>query len=91
MPTIRQLTNVVKTYIARRGGTNAARQDLKEVQTIMRGPGSLADKARRSTDLLKTPGPAAETTNAPDGHAAASTERAGPPSKTATTPQDHAG
>jgi hypothetical protein len=90
MPTIRQLTDVVKTYIARRGGTTAARQDLKEVQTIMRGRGSLADKARRSTDVLKTPSAGAETSNAPDGHAAASTERAGPPSRTATTRQEHA-
>lgn len=58
----------------------------------MRGPGSLADKARRSTDLLKTPSAEAETTNASGCHvAAASSERAGPRSGTATPARDHAG
>jgi hypothetical protein len=90
MPKISQLTDLAKTYFERRGGTDAAKQDVKEVENIMRGPGSFIDKARRSADRLKSPGGPAETTATSDGHAAAPATRAGS-STTATPPHDQAG
>lgn len=40
----------------RRGGAEAAKGDGRELKEIFRGPGSLAEKAKRAGEALKNPG-----------------------------------
>lgn len=39
-----------------RRGSEAARKDADEIKAIAKGPGTLAEKARRTADALKDPG-----------------------------------
>jgi len=58
MANFRKLAALAKQQIDKRGGTDVAKQDLKEVGDIVKGKGTLADKAKRSADALKEPGAA---------------------------------
>ena len=45
-----------KQLIDRRGGTDSVKADAAELKDIAKGPGSLADKAKRAGEALKDPG-----------------------------------
>ena len=52
----KKLADVAKTQIDKRGGTDAAKADAKEVGDIFKGEGSLKEKAKRAAEALKEPG-----------------------------------
>jgi hypothetical protein len=56
MSTFSKLAGLAKRQIDKRGGTEVAKQDLKQVGDIVKGKGTLSEKAKRSADALKTPG-----------------------------------
>jgi len=56
MANFRKLAALAKQQIDKRGGTDVAKQDLKEVGDILKGKGSVSDKAKRSAEALKQPG-----------------------------------
>jgi hypothetical protein len=56
-----RLTSRAKEMFARRGGTEAAKQDAQELKDIARSDASLGDKAKAGVEALKEPGaPGAE-------------------------------
>jgi len=63
--------NVAKKMVDKRGGTEALKQDLDELQKIAKGKGSVATKAGKATEALKNPRP--RQTEPPAGPADAST------------------
>ena len=80
----KSLQRKAKQLIDRRGGTDSRKADAEELKDIARGPGSVADKAKRAGDALKDPGvkgpdtPASSHSPAPDQPA--------PPGRTAEPP-----
>jgi hypothetical protein len=58
---LRRLTSRAKDMFAKRGGTEAAKQDAQELKDIARSDASLGDKAKAGLEALKEPGaPGAE-------------------------------
>jgi hypothetical protein len=57
------LQHKAKQIIERRGGTDSVKADAKELKDISKGPGTLADKAKRAGEAIKEPG--AKGTDAP--------------------------
>lgn len=51
-----RLTSKAKDMFARRGGTEAAKQDAQELKDIARSDASLGDKGKAGLDALKDPG-----------------------------------
>jgi hypothetical protein len=51
-----RLTSRAKEMFARRGGTEAAKQDAQELKDIARSDASLGDKAKAGVEALKEPG-----------------------------------
>lgn len=45
-----------KQLIEKRGGTGSAKADAEALTDIAKGPGSVADKAKRAADVLADPG-----------------------------------
>jgi hypothetical protein len=72
----KSLQRRAKQLIGRRGGTDSLKADAQELKDIAKGPGTVADKAKRAGDALKDPGakgadtPAAPGTPAPSEPAA---------------------
>jgi hypothetical protein len=56
MSGLSSLTNKAKEMFNKRGGTDAAKEDLQELKDIHAGEGSLSDKAKAAVDALKDPG-----------------------------------
>lgn len=57
----KNLANVAKKTIDKRGGTDALKQDLGELQKIAKGKGTPSEKAKQAAAALKEPGgPAAK-------------------------------
>jgi hypothetical protein len=52
----KNLANVAKKAVDKRGGTEALKQDLDQLQTIAKGKGTPAEKAKAAAAALKTPG-----------------------------------
>lgn len=52
----KSLQHKAKQLIDRRGGTDSLKADGEELKDIAKGPGSVADKAKRAGDALKDPG-----------------------------------
>jgi hypothetical protein len=50
------LQHKAKQMIERRGGTDSVKADAMELKDISKGPGTIADKAKRAGDALKDPG-----------------------------------
>jgi hypothetical protein len=50
------LANMAKKAVDKRGGTDALKADLNELQKIAKGKGSASDKAKQAAAALKTPG-----------------------------------
>jgi hypothetical protein len=53
---LKSLTDKAKDMFTKRGGADAAKEDLNEVKDIIGKDESLADKARDSAEALKDPG-----------------------------------
>ncbi|MCW3013811.1 MAG: hypothetical protein JWO02_903 [Solirubrobacterales bacterium] len=69
----KNLSNVAKKAVDKRGGTESLKQDFGELQRIAKGKGTPAEKAKKAAAALKTPGAA-------EGRKAADTPPAdGPP------------
>jgi hypothetical protein len=51
-----RLTTKAKDLFAKRGGSEAAKQDAQELKDIARSDASMGDKAKRAMDALKDPG-----------------------------------
>ena len=72
----KSLQNKAKQLIDRRGGTESLKADAEELKRIAKGPGSLADKAKRAGDALKEPGRRPDIPASP--HSPATDEPASP-------------
>lgn len=58
-----RLTSRAKDMFAKRGGTEAAKEDAQELKDIARSDASLGDKAKAGFEAIKDPGaPGAEPT-----------------------------
>jgi hypothetical protein len=53
---LRRLTSRAKEMFAKRGGSEAAKQDAQELKDIARSDASLGDKAKAGVEALKEPG-----------------------------------
>jgi hypothetical protein len=53
---LKTLQSRAKQLIDRRGGRESLKADVAELKDIAKGPGSVADKAKRAGDALKDPG-----------------------------------
>ena len=51
-----RLTSKAKDMFARRGGTEAAKEDAQELKDIARSDASVGDKAKAGFEALKDPG-----------------------------------
>lgn len=60
-----RIADAAKRAIDRRGGMDALKGDLREVQEIAKGRGSLSDKAKAAAEAVKTPGKAARDDEPP--------------------------
>lgn len=81
---LKSLQRRAKQLIERRGGTDSLKADAEELRNIAKGPGSVADKAKRAGDALKDPGAkGADTSGRPDSPAA---DKPAPPVRTAEPP-----
>jgi hypothetical protein len=52
----KMLQRKAKQMIDKRGGADSLKADAAELKNIAKGPGSLAEKAKRAGDALKDPG-----------------------------------
>jgi hypothetical protein len=53
---LNRLTSKAKDLFAKRGGSDAAKQDAQELKDIARSDASMGDKAKQAMDALKDPG-----------------------------------
>jgi hypothetical protein len=74
-----------KQLIDRRGGTDGLKADAQELKDIAKGPGSVADKAKRAGEALKDPG-----AKGPETPAAAHSTGTDSPAETAPTAEQPA-
>jgi hypothetical protein len=56
MVNFKKLTDKAKDAVEKRGGTDALKSDAKEVAGIMKGKGSLKDKAAKAKEAMQDPG-----------------------------------
>ena len=61
-----RLAGKAKQIYTKRGGAQAAKGDAKEVEGILKGEGTVADKAKRAAQALKEPGAAQDPSAARD-------------------------
>ena len=81
---LKSLQRKAKQLIDRRGGTDSLKADAEELKNIAKGPGSVADKAKRAGDALKDPGAKGpDTPGTPDSPAA---DKTAPPVRTTEPP-----
>jgi hypothetical protein len=77
----KNLQRKAKQLVDRRGGTDSLKADAEELKNIAKGPGSVADKAKRAGDALKDPG--AKRSDTPAGPDSPATDKPAPPVRTA--------
>lgn len=53
---LKKLADQAKKVVDKRGGTDALKADLSELQTIAKGKGTMAEKAKAAGAALKEPG-----------------------------------
>src|SRR3954463_10875033 len=53
---LKGLQRKAKQLIDRRGGTDSLKADAEELKDIAKGPGGVADKAKRAGEALQDPG-----------------------------------
>ena len=59
------IANRLKRVVDKRGGTEALKEDLGELQQIAKEKGSLADKAKHAGSALSDPGAPGDRPKAP--------------------------
>ena len=79
---LKSLQRKARQMIDRRGGTESLKADAEELKDIAKGPGTLADKAKRAGGALKDPGATGPDTGAP-----VAPERTAEPSARPDTPK----
>jgi hypothetical protein len=62
---LKNLQRKAKQLIDRRGGTDSLKTDAEKLRDIAKGPGTVADKAKRAGEALKNPGAKDPDTPAP--------------------------
>ena len=72
MVNFKKLTDKAKDAVEKRGGTDALKADAKEVGGILKGKGSLKDKAAKAKEAVSDPGK-----KGPDSQKADAQQRAG--------------
>jgi hypothetical protein len=80
----KSLQRKAKQLIDRRGGTDSLKADADELKDIAKGPGSVADKAKRAGNALKDPG--AKRPDTPATPHPPATDTPAPPVPTAEPP-----
>ena len=80
----RNLQRKAKDLGDRRGGTDSLKADADELKNIAKGPGGLADKAKRAGDALKDPG--AKHPDPPASPDSPAADEPAPPVRTAEPP-----
>ena len=80
----RNLQRKAKELVDRRGGTDSLKADADELKNIAKGPGSVADKAKRAGDALKEPG--AKHPDPPASPDTPATDKPAPPMRSAEPP-----
>jgi hypothetical protein len=83
---LKSLQRKAKQLIEKRGGNESLKADAEELKDIARGPGTVADKAKRAGEALKDPGAKGPDTPAsprPPAAATPTTEPAAPPAPAA--------
>ena len=75
---LKSLQRKAQQLIGKRGGTDSLKADAEELKDIAKGPGTLADKAKRAGDALKDPGAKGPGTPASPHPPAADTSRERP-------------
>jgi hypothetical protein len=81
---LKSLQRKAKQLIDRRGGTDSLKADAEELKDIAKGPGSVADKAKRAGEALKDPG--AKGPDAPPPPHPSATDSPDSPPPTADVP-----
>lgn len=66
----KSLQRKAKQLVDKRGGTDGLKADAAELKNIAKGPGSLADKAKRAGEALKDSPTGSDTPAAPGAPAA---------------------
>ena len=56
MVNFRRLADRARKVVDKRGGTGALKEDAQELRGIVRGKGSLKDKAKAAGEAIKDPG-----------------------------------
>lgn len=56
----KKIADKAKNVVDERGGVEALKQDAAELKNIVRGDGSLADKAKEAAAAIKDPGAAGD-------------------------------
>jgi hypothetical protein len=56
MAGLSSLADKAREMFNKRGGTDAAKEDLQELKDVQASEGSLSDKAKAAVDALKDPG-----------------------------------
>lgn len=69
----KNLANQAKKVVDKRGGTEALKEDLGELQKIAKGKGSVGEKAKEAAAALKDPGSKPAPGSAPAAKSAADT------------------
>jgi hypothetical protein len=80
----KNLRRKAKQLVDRRGGTDSLKADAEELKNIAKGPGSVADKAKRAGDALKDPG--AKRPDTPASPDSPATDKPARPVRTADAP-----
>ena len=60
-----RIAQQAKRMIDKRGGTEALKQDARELQDIAKGKGTVQEKAKRAANALKEPGSRPSTDGPP--------------------------
>ena len=81
---LKSLQRRAKQMIDRRGGTDSFKADADELKDIAKGPGSVADKAKRAGEAMKEPG--ARSPDTPAASRPPATDAPAPPTPTAEPP-----
>jgi hypothetical protein len=79
MASFSRLANKARDIFNKRGGTEAAKEDLQELKDIHARGGSMSDKAKAAVDALKEPGmKGPDRSTPPDEETRAREGRSGP-------------
>jgi hypothetical protein len=87
------LANKAREIFSKRGGSEAAKEDLQELKDIHARGGSMSDKAKAAVDALKEPGMKGPDRSAPPGEEprVKGPDRSAPPGEEPRAPEHRSG